>query len=93
MDDSWQAAQARNRFTEIVDAAVEGRPQYIRRRDGREVVLVSKEYFEKTKPNLKTYLLSARYAGDQDDEFDAAMHGISSGSTQFLVPRDPDRQD
>jgi prevent-host-death family protein len=49
-DDVWQAAEARHRFSELVDAAVEGHPQFVRRRDGQEVVVVSRDYFEQTKP-------------------------------------------
>jgi prevent-host-death family protein len=86
MDPIWQAAQARHRFSELVDAAMEGEPQFIRRRDGREVVLVSREYFEKTKPNLKSYLLDAGYA-EEDDAFDAALRDIRSGPPLF-PPRD-----
>ena len=87
MADSWQAAQARHHFTKIVDAAVAGKPQYIRRRDGQEVVLVSKDYFDRTKANLKTYLLSAGYAEEGDDEFDIALSGVRSKRERFLVPR------
>ena len=39
-DDVWKAAEARHRFSDLVDAAVEGHPQFVRRRDGREVVVV-----------------------------------------------------
>jgi prevent-host-death family protein len=46
MTDNWRAAQARARFAELVDAAIQGRPQFIRRRDGHEVVLVSRDYFD-----------------------------------------------
>jgi prevent-host-death family protein len=78
VSDSWQAARARNRFSEIVDAAIDGRPQFIRRRDGHEVVLVSRDYFDRTKMNLKTYLLTAGYAGDEPDAFDKALETVRS---------------
>ena len=86
-DDVWQAAEARHRFSEVVDAAVEGHPQFVRRRDGREVVVVSKEYFNQTKPNLKTYLVGAGYADEQDDVFDVAMRGVRSDTARLLQPR------
>lgn len=73
MSETWQAAEARHRFSDLLDAAAEGRPQFVRRRDGREVVVVSREYFEKTKPDLKTVLLTAGYAPDRDDAFDDAL--------------------
>ena len=86
MSDSWQAARARTRFSQIVDAAIAGKPQFIRRRDGHEVVLVSRDYFDRTKMNLKTYLLSAGYAGDEPDAFDAAMETVR-GRLPPMAPR------
>jgi hypothetical protein len=79
MSDNWQAAHARARFAELVEAAIEGRPQFIRRRDGHEVVLVSRDYFDRTKMNLKTYLLNAGFAGDEPDAFDAALRDARTG--------------
>lgn len=93
MADIWQAAEARHRFSDVVDAAVGGKPQFIRRRDGREVVLVSREYFEETKPNLKTYLLSSGYAEEEDDAFDVAMRGIRTEGGPLFEPRDVDLKD
>ena len=86
MSDSWQSARARNHFSEIVDAAIEGRPQFIRRRDGNEVVVVSRRYFDKTKPNLKTYLLGAGYVDDMVDAFDTAL-GEARKQGPALAPR------
>ena len=86
MSDSWQAAQARAHFAELVEAAVEGKPQFIRRRDGHQVVLVSRDYFDRTKHNLKTYLVTAGFAEDGDDEFDAALREIRRTGPQ-LAPR------
>lgn len=85
MSDVWQAATARHRFTEVVDAAVEGRPQFVRRRDGREVVVVSKEYFEQTRPSLKSVLLSQRF-GERGDEFDRALEAARAVLADALAP-------
>lgn len=93
MADSWQAAEARHRFSKVVDAAVEGSPQFIRRRDGREVVLVSREYFERTKPSLKSYLLSAGYAGPEDDAFDVAMRSVRTEGGPLFGARNVDLED
>lgn len=87
MTDAWQAATARHRFSELVDAAVEGRPQFVRRRDGREVVVVSKEYFEQTKPNLKSVLLSHRF-GERGDAFDRALSEARAVLGPSLQPRE-----
>jgi prevent-host-death family protein len=92
MPDNWQAAQARSHFSEIVDAAVEGRPQFIRRRDGNEVVVVSRDYFDSTKMDLKTYLLTAGYAGDEPDAFDEAMRDVRSRLPP-IAPRSLHRKD
>jgi prevent-host-death family protein len=72
VSDVWQAGVARHRFSQLVDAAVDGRPQIVRRRDGREVVVVSKEYYEQTKPSLKSVLLSYRF-GERGDAFDTGL--------------------
>lgn len=93
MADVWQAAEARHQFSEVVDAAVEGRPQFVRRRDGREVVIVSREYFEQTRPNLKSYLVDSGYADDADDAFDIAMRGIRTEGAPLLRPRNVDLKD
>jgi|SRR5271165_7076639 len=94
MSDIWQAATARHRFSELVDAAVEGRPQLVRRRDGREVVVVSKEYYERTKPNLKTVLLSLRF-GNRGDEFESVLDAARSSLAESLTPNafNPENRD
>ena len=89
----WQAAEARHRFSELVDAAVDGHPQFVRRRDGREVVVISREYFEETKPNLKSYLLGAGYADEQDDAFDIALRGVRTDGVPLLQPRNVNLED
>ena len=93
MSQTWQAGEARHRFGAVVDAAVEGHPQFIRRRDGREVVVVSREYFEKTKPNLKSILLSAGYAGPEEDAFDIAMRRVRTEGPPLFGSRDIDLTD
>ena len=85
MTDVWQAGVARHRFSDLVDAAVDGRPQVIRRRDGREVVVVSKEYYEHTKPSLKTVLLSHRF-GERGDAFDKMLEEVRATVGASLVP-------
>ncbi len=87
MSDVWQAGAARHRFSELVDAAVDGRPQIIRRRDGREVVVVSKDYYERTKPNLKSVLLSHRF-GERGDVFDTALEEARATLGTTLAPED-----
>jgi len=87
VSDAWQAGAARHRFSELVDAAVAGRPQIIRRRDGREVVVVSKEYYEQTKPNLKSVLLSHRF-GERGDMFETVLNEARSTLGTALAPED-----
>ena len=82
---NWQAAMARHRFAEIIDAAVAGQPQFVQRRDGKEVVVVSRDYFERTKPNIKSYLLSAGYSGDGEGEFDAILESVRTNVPDLLA--------
>lgn len=72
----WQASDARQHFSDLMDAAVHDAPQFVTRRDGKEVVVVSRDYFEKTRPTLKDYLLTAGFAEDGEDAFDRAMSDI-----------------
>ncbi|HEY2620463.1 MAG TPA: type II toxin-antitoxin system Phd/YefM family antitoxin [Acetobacteraceae bacterium] len=88
--DSWQAATAWHRFSELVDAAVEGRPQFVRRRDGREVVVVSREYYEQTRPSLKSVLLSHRF-GERGDSFDQALQDAGASMGAAFTPHDLER--
>jgi prevent-host-death family protein len=82
----WQAAEARHRFTELVNAAVHGEPQFVERRDGTAVVVVSREYFERTRPTLKDVLLSQGFA-DDDDAFDKALRDIRREGSLFVTLR------
>ena len=82
----WQASQAGSAFADIIDAAAEGDPQLIRRRDGKDVVIVSRAWFDAHRPNLRDYLLTAGYA-EAHDAFDDAMDRVRGSGTAFFVPR------
>ena len=86
MADTWQASSARHRFTDLVDAAVAGQPQFVKRRDGREVVVVSREYYERTLPTLAGYLLARGTAPAGDDAFDQALQTVRADGSPFIVP-------
>jgi prevent-host-death family protein len=85
--DSWQASVARSRLADIIDRAVDGRPQFIQRRDGKEVVVVSREYYERTRDNLKSYLLGSGYSGPGEDAFDEIIEGIRGSTAGAFAPR------
>lgn len=87
---AWQASSARLRFSEIVDEAVAGRPQFIQRRDGKEVVVVSRDYYEKTKANLKSFLLNAGYSGPGEDAFNSAMRDVRASTANMFALRRSD---
>ena len=86
MANTWQASSARHHFTDLVDAAVEGEPQFVKRRDGREVVVVSREYYERTQPTLASYLLVAGVAPDDDDALDHALRDIRAEGSPVVTP-------
>jgi prevent-host-death family protein len=86
----WQAAQAGYQFSDLVNAAVKGEPQFIARRDGTQVVVVSRDYFEQTKPTLKSVLLTKGYAEDDDDALEAALRSVRSEGAAFVVTRPAD---
>ncbi len=84
---TWQAAEARHKFGDVIDAAVGGEPQLIERRDGTKVVLVSKGYFEATKPNIKTFLLNQGYSGEGEEEFDRILQEVRHDFPDLLSRR------
>jgi hypothetical protein len=71
----WQASEAQSRLGELVDAALDGAPQVVRRADGREVVVVARAVFEAPadaeapKETLKDVLLNRGFTLEEDDPF------------------------
>jgi prevent-host-death family protein len=65
---TWQLAEAKNKFSEVVTKALDEGPQFIRRRDQTVVMLSEKEYRRLTgeRPSFKEYLMS----GPGMDELD-----------------------
>jgi prevent-host-death family protein len=66
----WQASEARNNFPELMKRALSGKAQIVRHRNGEEVVVLSRQDFEATRPTLREFLLKGgpRAAGDNDLE-------------------------
>jgi hypothetical protein len=84
----WLFDQAGANFEAIVDAAGAGTHQVIRRRDGKQVVVVSRDDFDPHQPNLRDYLLTSGYA-DKHDEFDDALRTVRESAATFFLPRAP----
>jgi prevent-host-death family protein len=88
---SWNASRAKGHLAEIIDAAAEGQPQFIDRRDGTGVVVVSRAYFERTRPNLKTFLLENTYSGEGEEAFDLILRDIrGEGFDVLSLPPEPE---
>ncbi len=81
----WQASKARSALAGIIGAAVEGSPRLIRRRDGKEVVIVSRAYFEANRRTPRDYLLTAGYADDHD-AVDDALRPVRASATFAARP-------
>ena len=86
------AGSARESLTDNIEGAIAGTPQVVKRSDGQEVVVVFRDYYERTRPSLKTYLLGSGYADNTEDAFDRAIRDIRVGSPWF-APRDVDFSD
>ncbi len=84
---AWQASSARLHFSDIVDGAVAGIPQFVERRDSKAVVVVSRAYDEQTKSNLKTVLLDAGYSGAGEGAFDESLRDIRANAPNLLAAR------
>ncbi len=72
MPRSWSASDARANFSTLLDDAAAGQIQQIeRQRDGAEFILVSKQLFMASRPNLAQYLaeLDTGLTGDEAEEW------------------------
>jgi len=90
---TWQASDARAKLPEVMEGALAGQPQFIRRRGGEEVVVLSRDDFERMKPSLKDYLLrSAGTAGKDDDAgLSKALTKVRATGSLGLIPRSAPR--
>lgn len=65
----WRLADAKNKFTELVNKALTVGPQTVRRRDDT-VIVISKADYERltgTKPSFKEYLLNPPHSMEDID--------------------------
>ena len=85
----WQATEARSQLSAVMEAALSGKPQVIRKRSGEEVVVLSRTDYDRMKPTLKDYLLrSAGAAGEDDDELlEGALRQVRATGGMGLAPR------
>jgi prevent-host-death family protein len=85
----WQATEARAQLPAVMQAALSGTPQIIRKRSGEEVVVVSRTDYERLKPTLKDYLLRSAGAagGDDDAALRLALRRLRAIGAVGLVPR------
>jgi hypothetical protein len=90
---TWAATEARVHFPELIEGAMAGVPQVVRRRDGAEVVLVSRAYFDATRPNLRDFLLASAGAGtdEEEDRLAEAIRGVRATGSMGLAPRNPSK--
>ncbi len=61
MNALWQLQEAKSRFSEVVDAAINQGPQYVTRRGKEVVVLLSVQEYQTmaaNKPNFNDFLLA-----------------------------------
>lgn len=91
----WQATEARAQLPAVMEAALAGKPQVIRKRTGEEVVVLSRADYERMKPTLKEYLLrSVGTAGEDDDEsLEDALRQVRATGSKGFSPRQADRKE
>lgn len=86
---TWQATEARVHFPELIEGAMADTPQVVKRRDGAEVVLVSRAYFDSTRPNLRDFLLASAGAGtdEEEDRLAEAIRSVWATGAIGIAPR------
>ncbi len=70
----WSSNDAKVQFDALVEAAAKGEPQHVRMRDGTEVIVLSKEQFDRSVSSLKMALLTSN-AGQAGDALDDETKG------------------
>ena len=88
----WQAADARANLPTVMEGALAGVPQVIKKRTGEEVVVIARADYDRMKPNLKDFLLQS--AGlDQDDALDEGIRKTHLNGAMGFAPRSPGLED
>jgi prevent-host-death family protein len=89
---AWQASEARANLPAVMEGALAGVPQIIRKRTGEEVVVLSRHDYERVKPTLKDFLLRSAGSGRQEnDPLDEVLREGRTTGTMGFAPRE--RQD
>jgi prevent-host-death family protein len=85
----WQATEARAQLPAVMEAALAGRPQVIRKRSGEEVVVLSRTDYERIRPTLKDFLLNSAGAAGEDDDaaLESALRQVRATGAVGLAPR------
>jgi len=83
----WQASDARTNLPAVMDAALSGAPQVIRRRSGEEVVVVSRADYDRMRPSLKNFLLHGGVEDSEEDDFDKALSQVRGTGALGFAPR------
>lgn len=72
---TWTATDAQTRFAEMTSDA-QAAPQVVALPDGKKVVVVSQDYFDKAERAIKLPLMTGGFAGPGESDFDRAMQGV-----------------
>lgn len=83
----WQASDVRTNLPAVMDAALSGVPQVIRRRTGEEVVVVSRADYDRMRPSLKDFLMQARVEDGDEDDVDKALAQVRGAGAMGFAPR------
>ncbi|WP_192499358.1 type II toxin-antitoxin system prevent-host-death family antitoxin [Skermanella pratensis] len=82
----WQISEARANLSNVMEGALSGTPQVIKKRTGEEVVVIAREDYKRLKPTLRDYLLQS--AGlDSDQVLDEGIRQARSTGTLGLTVR------
>ena len=72
---TWTANEAQARFNDMT-ADAQATPQVIALPDGKKVVVVSQDYFDKAEHAIKLPLMTGGFAGPGESDFDRAMQNV-----------------
>lgn len=90
MPSQWSLQDAKNKFSQVVDAASQGHPQFVSRRGRPAVVVVSVEEYEKmllqerlNSPDFAQFLLSMPSVNPSEDQDGGVANDLCLREVEF----------
>jgi prevent-host-death family protein len=82
----WQISEARSHLPAVLEGALSGVPQVIKKRTGEEVVVIARSDYDRMKPTLKDFLLQSPRS--DDDMLEEGIRQARATGSMGIAPRE-----